>query len=703
LDGFLTAASARDGRDIALDYVRERPDVFGIDAADLAGLQLVRRYAAGGIEHLRWAQVYKGIQASDTSLTANLTSDGRLLNVLGSPRHQLSVPSVTPTVSAETAYAVAAGALGGRRAAVSDRKGGPSRVTEFADGGSAKLVIYEAASGPRLGWRLLVLVDSEHVYDAVVDASSGTLARRQNLVAHATARRYENYPGAPIGGTAANVNIDAYLSPGATRLIGPNAHTFADVDDVVRGPGSPPPPASGDIAPTGGNWNYALTNVGGCSPLPCVWDPFTANSWQVNRSADATQIHWFVNNFHDHLENTPAIAFTPTAGNFEGADPVLAQSMDGANTNFGFPNSQHINNANMLTLPDGSSPFMQMYLTNVLGGQSTGFDSMVIYHEYTHGLVGRTIIDAGGNQAVGGAQGGAINEGTADWYAFDYLHAQGLEVDDPVARDVIGAKFTFGSIRSEPTDCLVPADPNAFDPDCGGGQTPHYGGYTYGDFGAVAGQPEIHADGEIFTQTMWQLRKALIAKHGSATGIAHARQLYTNGMRLTPDHPSFLDLRNAILQADTAGALGDSAEIWDVFAERGMGYFASTLDAGDTTPIQDFSDVPPPGGPTGTVTGTVTDSISSTPASGVKVAFTGHDSGLGPELSATTNASGAYTISNVPTGTYPVLRARGGGLEEGRQNNVTVTTGTNTHNFALRRNLASPAGGASIDSLMGSD
>jgi extracellular elastinolytic metalloproteinase len=702
LDGFLTAASGRDASDVALDYVRARPAVFGVDAADLAGLKLVRRYEAGGIEHLTWAQTYQGIQTVDTSLSANLTPDGRLVNVLGAPRHELAVPSVVPRVAAETAYAAAARGLGGRAATVSSREGGAARATDFVGGGSAELVIFEEG-GPRLGWRLLVPADSTHVYDAIVDAATGALVRRQNLVEHANAQRYRNYPGAPAGGSAQSANIDAYLDPGATILNGPTARTVADVNDAIGGP-STPIPAGVDIPSSGGNWNYGLTGVPNtyatCSPLPCVWDPWTINSWQVNKNADATQVHWFVGNFHDHLENTAAIAFTNAAGNFEGTDRIVAQSMDGANTGGGFPDDFHFNNANMATYPDGTSGYMQMYLTEAsdLRGASTGFDSTVIYHEYGHGLVGRTITDAGGFQAVGGAQGGAINEGTADWYALDYVVGEGLETD-AAGIDVYGAKYSFGDFRSEATDCEV--DSNAVW--CPGAGTAGSGGYTYGDFGRIYSGPEVHADGEIWTQTMWQLRRELIAAHGAADGVDRVRRLYTTGMRLVPDNPSFLDLRNAIVQADTVHALGDGAIVWQVFAERGMGYFASTTDAGDVAPIQDFTLPPAPGAPTGTVSGSVTDAIAGGPRAGVKVAFGGHESGVGPELSGTSNASGHYSIANVPVGTYRLMRARGAGMEEGRKTDVAVSAGTNTHDFALRRNLASPDGGASIASYTGAD
>ena len=56
-------------------------------------------------------------------------------------------------------------------------------------------------------------------------------------------------------------------------------------------------------------------------------------------------------------------------------------------------------------------------------------------------------------------------------------------------------------------------------------------------------------------------------------------------MELSPPSPSFLDMRNAILQADVvenAGANGDT--IWQIFADRGMGYFASSVGGGDLQP-----------------------------------------------------------------------------------------------------------------------
>ena len=119
-------------------------------------------------------------------------------------------------------------------------------------------------------------------------------------------------------------------------------------------------------------------------------------------------------------------------------------------------------------------------------------------------------------------------------------------------------------------------------------------------------------------------------------------------MRLSPPEPSFLDMRNAILQADAAllaGATHDA--IWQVFAARGMGFYASAIDGGDTPPVEDFSLPPTPGEPRGTISGRLTDHLLGSPVAGVTVSVGGQSAG--PDaLAATTDAAGQYTITGVP-------------------------------------------------------
>ena len=90
-----------------------------------------------------------------------------------------------------------------------------------------------------------------------------------------------------------------------------------------------------------------------------------------------------------------------------------------------------------------------------------------------------------------------------------------------------------------------------------------------------------HADGEIWAETLWDLRAA--RRLG-----ARAAGIVTDGMRLSPPEPSFLDVRDAILLADRQlFPQGDHSEaIWAVFGTRGMGADASSPTA--TTALEGF-------------------------------------------------------------------------------------------------------------------
>ena len=238
---------------------------------------------------------------------------------------------------------------------------------------------------------------------------------------------------------------------------------------------------------------------------------------------------------------------------------------------------------------------MQMYLwtsacddsaTNDVDGAN---DAYIVYHEYTHGLSNRLVTDAAGQGALDGPQSGAMGEGWSDWYALDLLVAEGRETDTAAPGELRTGQYENSPVRTEPFDC--PAGGGGVP--CPGTPGAGPGGYTYGDFGKIQGAPEVHDDGEIWVQTLWDLRRALVATHGSAVGAFRARALITDGMRLSPARPSFLDMRNAILQADVNRGLAERDRIWAVFAARGMGVNASTTGDLDTSPVEDFTRPPP--------------------------------------------------------------------------------------------------------------
>jgi hypothetical protein len=95
-------------------------------------------------------------------------------------------------------------------------------------------------------------------------------------------------------------------------------------------------------------------------------------------------------------------------------------------------------------------------------------------------------------------------------------------------------------------------------------------------------------------------------------------------MRLSPPEPSFLDMRNAILAADTGLGGAHHALIWQVFAGRGMGFLASVRGSSDVSPVQDFH-LPPNVLPTGTLRASPT-SVNPGQAVTFKATFTDPDS-----------------------------------------------------------------------------
>jgi hypothetical protein len=451
--------------------------------------------------------------------------------------------------------------------------------------------------------------------------------------------------------------------------------------------------------------------------------PTTAYSWQASSNAARTAVQnfYFVNTWHDYLQAAP-IGFTEAAGNFQtvnssgqgkGSDAVRDEALSGAAIAAGKPGTGFTNNADFATPPDGQAPTMRMFLFKPVTGDAflpvAGSDSAdVVYHEYTHGLSHRLVVDATGNPALDSQQGQAMGEAWSDWYGLDYLvnHSATTGLTDvPGTPDVVEGRYLLGpnnptGIRSMPIDCPVGSGDSA----CTGVPTTGGGGYTYGDLRAIWNRTDgdVHAAGEIWAQTLWDLRSTLVANYGQGPGTARAEALVTRAMELSPTYPSMLDVRNAILAADEADYAGaDISGLWAVFASRGMGFFASSSGGDDLQPVEDFTPPPAPGGPTGTVSGTVANVDGGGPLAGITVAVSGHDSGSPGDYAATTDAAGHYSMTGLVPGTYPSFYVSGGVISTPRA--LTVAVGPNTENWTVVRNWAATSGGAAIGEFSGAD
>ena len=417
------------------------------------------------------------------------------------------------------------------------------------------------------------------------------------------------------------------------------------------------------ISPTG-QFDYVFADHWGTSKC----DP---TSYPQDQEAASTNLFYQHNRIHDEYYK---LGFTESAGNFQlnnhgtdgmGGDAIQGLVQAGALSG-GTPTYTGRDNAYMLTLPDGIPPWSGMFLWEPIDDAFEGpcadgdLDAGVIQHEYSHGLSNRYVGTEDGS--LGTHQSGSMGEGWGDWYALDHLHRNGYQKDSVLGGYVTGNKSR--GIRNWAYD-----------------QNPT----TFGDIGYDLVGPEVHADGEIWTATLWQMRKALVAKYGQTEGSDITEHIVTDAMPLSPNNPSMLDERTAIMTAldnryharDDFDTLVDT--VYSVFAQRGMGLSAhNTTSESDPTGGNDTDGVPgfDNRNPAlnGTITGTVLNASTGKPVEGARIMLGRFEARTTPV--ATTGPTGTFRITATQA-TYPItVQARGFGSKT--FDGVAVTKGQTT-------------------------
>lgn len=747
--GFLSGASpirgTADVERLARSWIGAHRDLFGLPDAAVSSLAVTRNGALpdGGPHALVFRVMYGDIPTfAGGTLGVNVARDGRIVSVWADTG-PVGALSLAPAISASDAVAAVARAekIAGFAPAVRGVAAKRAdRLTVFDAGGldaphNARLVAFPTAAGPRLAWRVFFAKSAEEMLSTAVDATNGALLFRNNQVAHAEGKVFQNYPGAPRGGTQEIVSFDGDptaspltwvgLPVNATQAvdlrttIGNNIFAWTDWHQYKLTPNlSPAPlsiglfrfqqnpaPDSMPFAPDG-RFNYDYANawraakceptttparvpLPGPPPSPApggVSAPISRTvhnpAYIQDRDATVTNIFYLGNRIHDLAYG---YGFDEEFGNFqwenfgrggEAKDPLRFQSQAGILAR------GSLNNANMFTPADGGEPAdviatgptefipprSNMYLVrraaNVPHDEyycaDTDFDPAVAWHEYIHGISNRMVGGPDDADALSGQQAGSMGEAWSDWIAMALLHQLGVETRGTAA--IYFSGNTSRGIRNYALD----ANP-----------------LTYGDFGYI-GFPQVHADGEIWSATLWDLRAALIKAHGKAKGQDVALHLVFDGLAMGPRLPTYLDMRDAILAADKAHFAGkDAALIWRVFARRGMGVSAKADNSNDATPTPAF-DVP--GAANGIVTGVVTDADGGVvPGAGVIVS--NFPEGR-PNPVVTTDRAGRFTMRLQPGSYLITVGGPGYGLQTAGR--VAVAAGATVQKaVTLSKNLAS--------------
>ena len=680
-------------------FIEENAVIFGHGAGALQGTRIMREdvTAHNGMRTIVWQQELDGVPLYNTILKANLTKRGELVTV-GS--HFVNDPAAAsqlqagdratliarPPVDAAKAVSLAAAHLGDRVApeaanAVSDPQGAERRQRFSAPGlsdtnaGLAWLPM--SANEMRLAWDVtLMSLKQNAMFRVVVDARSGEVLMRTSLtndISNASFRVYADAaslkpydsptplsPGysTPLTTQPPAVNrnlitlqaIDTTASPngwindGGTDTYGNNVDAHLDLSNTNPGYGT-------------GTHATSATRV-----FDFTMD--LAQAPATYQSAAITNLFYLCNWYHDKMYG---FGFTESAGNFQqnnfsrggsGNDAVLADVQDGGGTD----------NANFSTPPDGSPARMQMYVfTGPTPDRDGDFDAEVVLHEHTHGLSNRLV---GGGVGISALQTGGMGEGWSDFYGMALLSDASDNVNGNYAAGAyvsyqlsgLTSNYYYG-IRRYPYTTDMTKNPltlKDIDPSLA---SPHAGIPLSPLFGSSNSNPsEVHGQGEVWCVALWEVRAALINKLGYAAGNSMVLQIVTDGMKLAPVNPTFLQARDAIIQADLVNDSGaNKNELWAAFAKRGMGSSATVPGSSTTSGVVEAFDIP--------------DNLGVTPAA----AFLS----IGPAGGPFTPSVQTYTLTNSSASpliwtaarsqSWLTLSSAGGTLGAGASAQVTAT------------------------------
>ncbi|KAJ2718913.1 hypothetical protein GGI07_005526 [Coemansia sp. Benny D115] len=335
---------------------------------------------------------------------------------------------------------------------------------------------------------------------------------------------------------------------------------------------------------TYGNNVWAQSNPYGGSTWKNNYRPKASSSGSFNYPLDLskapktyidaaiTQLFYTNNIMHDL---SFLYGFDEAAGNFQdinysgqglGNDAVIANAQDGSGTN----------NANFATPPDGQRPRMRMYTWTMTQPNRDGdFEQDIVAHEYTHGISNRLTGGPANTDCLDTGESGGMGEGWSDAVA----NILRLNSTHTAKTDFILGEYSYSkNIRRYPYSTNLRTNPSTF------------------KFLDRSDYQEVHDIGEVWAEILYEAMWELVTKLGwgdlfdvdLSKGNSLMLRILLDGMKLQPCNPSFIDARNAILQAEknlTGGK--NQCELWRAFAKRGMGVKASGGEG--TTHIEDYA------------------------------------------------------------------------------------------------------------------
>ncbi|MBS1744054.1 MAG: M36 family metallopeptidase [Bacteroidetes bacterium] len=619
------AQVSKNENQLAMDLVKANAKSIGLTDTDINNVTVSSTYETVA-DHLRMVylqQTYKGIPVFN-QMHVLAFRNNKLVSVTGG-----RIDAIEKKVN-NLSGVPQTGPSDAVRSALTDRKISlPSMIFPYGQSGSktmfgdmgiatnnitAELVWLPQGKSVILTWQVEVApLKSDDHWLIRVDAATGSVLDKNNYTVYEQFPEPDHFTGA--AGETGNHNIQHNFSvtEGTNSPFVVNSASYRVVPYPAESPIHPGGTATLVTDPwtlASGNatslkWNYDGTTYHDSTRGNNVWAQedrdnnnstfgktaisttgqptltfdFTPNFTQaptvtINQQYATTNLFYWNNIMHDL---TYQYGFDEPSGNFQannqgrggsGNDYVIADAQDAGGTN----------NANFSTPADGSRPRMQMYLFNTTTPNRDGdLDNGVVCHEYAHGISNRLTGGPSNTSCLGNAEQGG--EGWSDYFALmlttNWATAQITDgaLARPMGTYVLNQATTGAGIRTYPYSTNMSINP-----------------WTYANMASTSG--EVHVIGEIWCMALWEMTWEMIQQDGINTNLFNAAgtggnsaalKLVTEGMRLQPCSPGYIDARNAILKADTLffGAKYSCA-IWKAFAKRGMGQGASQGSSGST-------------------------------------------------------------------------------------------------------------------------